>query len=191
MAEDAQVNLDLTVDVAIDNITYKEYFELLSSKTGYRISLKNDNKITISSADYKRWNVAALVSLPEVKSDIGGNVKAGSAGGSSSLKFEKSDDTWEKLLEGLKEILGKSGVIVDNRRLGEIYALGEPQKLIAADKWMQRIIASSQRQILLDVAVLEVSVSDGATNGIDWKGIYNTGSFAGSSIEQSAFPNKH
>ncbi len=123
----------------------------MPSKTGYLISLTNDNNITISSADYKRCNVAALVSMPYVDC----NAKAGSAGGSSSLKFEKSD---EKLLEGLKEILGGSGVIVDNRRLGEIYSLGESQKLIAADKWMQRIIASSQRQILLDVAVLEVSV---------------------------------
>lgn len=186
IADDTQVNLNTPINVDVDNISYKEYFEILSSQTGYRIDLKNTNKISVSSADYKRWNVAALVSLPKATSDVGGNAKAGSAGGSSSLSFNKSDDTWDSLLEGLKEILGKSGVVVDNRRLGEIYALGDPQKLIAADKWMQRMIASSQRQILLDVAVLEVSASDGAANGIDWQAIYNQGGTNNATISRDA-----
>jgi type II secretory pathway component GspD/PulD (secretin) len=173
IAEDAKVNQNKIVNIDIRNVTYGDYFEYLSSQTGYRIELENKNRINISSADHMRWNVSALVNMPNSNSSVGGNAKAGSAGGSSSLSLTRDNDTWGDLLKGIKTILGASGVIIDNKRLGEIYALGDPQKLAAADKWVQRMIAQSQKQILLDVAILEVSLTDGSANGIDWKGIYN------------------
>jgi hypothetical protein len=173
LTEDAKTNKKKLVDIDLQEATYGDYFEYLSSLTGYRIELKDKRRINISSADYMRWNVAALVGLPDSSSSVGGNVKAGSAGGASTLSFSNSGDTWADLLKGIKTILGSSGVIVDNKRLGEIYALGDPQKLIAADKWMQRMITQSQRQILLDVAILEVTLNDGSANGINWSGIYN------------------
>jgi hypothetical protein len=172
LTEDAKVKQKMLIDIDIQEATYGDYFEYLSNLTGYRIELKDERHINISSADYMRWNVSALVSLPESSSNVGGNVKAGSAGGSSSMGITRGGDTWSDLLKGIKTILGKSGVIVDNKRLGEIYAIGDPQRLIAADKWVQRMITQSQRQILLDVAILEVSLNDGSANGINWNGVY-------------------
>lgn len=185
IAEDSSVDLNFPVQFEIKNKTYKQFFHLLASLTNYKIDIEENLNVTISAASHKRWNIAALVNLPETTSQVGGNAKAGSAGGSTSISLSKTNDTWEDLLEGLKSILGDSGVVVDNRRLGEIYALGEPQKLAIADKWMQKMIDQSQKQINLDVAILEVALSDGSANGINWSAVYNQGAANNGSLTRS------
>jgi hypothetical protein len=175
IAEDTSVDLSIPVQFNIKDKTYKQFFSLLSSLTGYKINIDDELNVLISSASHKRWNISALVNLPNTTSSVGGNAKAGSAGGSTSISLGKSNDTWEDLLSGLKSILGSSGVVVDNKRLGEIYALGEPQKLAIADKWMQKMIDQSQKQINLDVAILEVTLDDGSASGINWDAFYNQG----------------
>jgi hypothetical protein len=186
VAEDTSVDLDKPVQFEIKNKNYKQFFSLLASLTGYKINIDENLDITISAASHKRWNVSALVGLPVVSTSVGGNAKAGSAGGSTSININKSNDTWEDLLSGLKKILGSTGVVADNQRLGEIYALGEPQKLAIADKWMQKMISQSQKQVNLDVAILEVSLDDGSANGINWDAFYNQGGANNANLSRSA-----
>ena len=166
-------NIDLKKPLSLEgnNINYAEFLELLSSLSTYRINLEKANKIVISSVAYRRWNVASLVSLPIVTTAVGA-LDTGAAGNSTGITISKADDVWADLLSGLEEILGSGGVIVDNRRLGEIYASGNPDKLVLADQWMKKIVESSTRQVLLDVAILEVTLNDGEARGLDWNAIY-------------------
>lgn len=175
VTEGKGINLNKSLIVDARNINYAEFLELLSSLSGYRIYLEKSNKLVISSVAYRRWNVASLVSLPEVKTTVGGNAVAGDTGNSTEITLEKDNEdntVWTDLISGIEKILGKNGVVVDNLRLGEIYASGNPDKLILADQWMKKIVESSTRQVLLDVAILEITLNDGQATGLDWNAIY-------------------
>lgn len=172
ITEGNNVDLEKQLSVDVKNINYAEFLELLSSLSTYRIYLEKSNKLVVSSVAYRRWNVASLVSLPEVNTRVGTNESIDDITNSTRITLEKDDKVWEDLLAGLKKILGREGVIVDNRRLGEIYASGHPDKLILADQWMKKIVHSSTRQVSLDVAILEISLNDGQATGLDWDAVY-------------------
>ncbi len=186
ITEGDKVNLDTTFNISANNITNKEYLELISSLSGYKISLEKHNKIIVSAVAYRRWNVASLVSMPQVSSNVGSNAKAGDAANSSNITIEKDDDVWADLLTGIKTILGDNGIVVDNRRLGEIYASGDHDKLILADQWMKKIVESSTKQVLLDVAILEVTLTDSEAKGIDWSAIYTKSANQSYTINRNA-----
>ncbi len=172
ITEGDKVNLETKFNINANNITNEEYLELISSLSSYKVSLVRHNKIIVSAVTYRRWNAASLVSLPTVNSNVGSNAKTGDTANSSNITIAKTDEVWSDLLQGIKTILGDGGIVVDNRRLGEIYASGNPDRLILADQWMKKIVESSTRQVLLDVAILEVTLTDSEAKGIDWQAIY-------------------
>ncbi len=188
ITEGKGISLNQKISIDGKNLTQSEFLELLSSLSGYRIELEKANKLSISSVAYRRWNVASLVSLPEVETTVGG-LSTGDAGNSTQITISKDDETWEDLLAGLEKILGEGGVIVDHRRLGEIYAAGNPDRLVLADQWMKKIVESSTRQILLDVAIVEVTLNDGEATGLDWKAIYTKNANSNISLERTALQN--
>lgn len=179
IGEGKDVDLKKLVSAHGTNISKQDLLDILSSSSDYRIVLEKSNKLVVSSVASRRWNVASLVFLPTVETTVGGNATAGDAENSTGITISKNDETWEDLLAGLEKII-EDGVIVDNRRLGEIYASGTPESLLLADQWMKKIVESSKRQVLLDVAIVEVALSDGEAVGLDWSAIYKNSSNANS-----------
>jgi Flp pilus assembly secretin CpaC len=82
-----------------------------------------------------------------------------------------------------------SAIVVDNQQLGTISAIGLPAKIKQVDLWLDDLIKSSNRQIHLQVQVLDVIVDNAVGQGINWNLISNQsskfqiGNKAGQSID--------
>jgi len=69
------------------------------------------------------------------------------------------------------------GWLVENRRLGTITAYGTPNNIKLLDDWMSDMEKNMNRQIFLDVAILDVSTSKGDGRGVDWSAVYNNSGY--------------
>jgi len=60
------------------------------------------------------------------------------------------------------------------RRLGMIQAAGPPNRMEILDQWMTQMQKTSNRQVHLDVKVLDVTLDDEVQRGIDWSALYDS-----------------
>lgn len=165
---DADVNLKKELDIKFNNQTLKEYLQYLSDLTNYDIYL-SDNAIRISSKQITTWNLSQLSKEVEpIKETAQSEVNKNSY--TTTKKDDEDTNTnWQKIITNVKAILGKHSVVVDNERIGTISAIAAPQKIKVADTYLSELIASSSKQIHLQVQVLDVTVDESIGRGINWE----------------------
>jgi type II secretory pathway component GspD/PulD (secretin) len=83
---------------------------------------------------------------------------------------------WQQIVKHIKATLGTKAIVVDNQQLGTISAIGLPLKIKQVDLWLDDLIKSSNRQIHLQVQVLDVTVDNAVGQGINWNLISNQSS---------------
>lgn len=67
----------------------------------------------------------------------------------------------------------KNNNIIINPQAGLITVTAKPGELTKIEKYINAVLERVHRQALLDVQILEVTMSSGQTVGIDWNQIYN------------------
>lgn len=106
--------------------------------------------------------------------------------GNASVIYDHSDTPWETLLENARTILQvgaedapsekESGAartwLVADRRLGLLRARGPAARIRELDQWLDEQIRQGARQVLLAVAILDVSREQGAAKGLDLELLY-------------------
>ena len=168
VAGDEGVDLLKVISMNINNNTFSEYLKRLEELTGYEIVYEND-LVVIKSISQREWNLAAVSKdVIEIKSSSGEADGESFTSSDLSAGSDNKANEWISLIDSIKKILGQEAVVSSNQKLGLISAIGNPIKMRRADRWIEKVIESSNKQIHLKVSVLDVSVDEAVGSGIDW-----------------------
>jgi len=117
-------------------------------------------------------------------SGSGANNSSGSSGSNSTadsgIKIESSDEVkfWEQLDTEFQSVLNrptdayKAPAPLINKNAGLITVTATQQQLKRFESYLKKLQDKVQLQVLIDVQLLTVTMSEGKTTGIDWKQLY-------------------
>jgi len=189
ISPDSGVNLDKKFNVKFNNQKLSRYFDYLQNITGYSIEL-DGGVVYIKSMQSKTWNLQTLSinnasnlssSKAEIKSD-------------SDVPFvdsKNSNDVWMEIVEQVKAIADNkkartesspvladktstpqenspTALVMHNQQQGTISVIALPSRVRAIDTWLNGLIKSSNRQVHLQVQVLDVTIDESLGQGINW-----------------------
>ena len=184
---DAGVDLNKKFIVNFKNQTLKNYFEYLSNVSGYSLTLK-DSIVYVKSIDSKTWNLATL-SLNTSQDQTSSSSEIGTDGNNGSSGVALVDDNnWQDIVKHVTTIMNSGSsvvnsasneakdstqkapvvVVTDNQQLGTISVIGLPNKIKQVDEWLSYLIDSSNRQVHMQVQVLDITVDESVGQGINW-----------------------
>ena len=184
VSPDSGVDLSKKFHVKFNNQTLSRYFDYLQNITGYSVEL-NNGIVYIKSIQSKTWNLQTL-SINNTLSLTSSNPKSNFK--SKSKSGVKSNYAWMNIVNQVKSIVSSDGdnktirsnrpsksqekkriaLVMHNQQQGTISAIALPSKIKAVDAWLGGLIKSSNRQVHLQVQVLDVIVDESVGRGIDW-----------------------
>jgi hypothetical protein len=181
ISPDSGVDLNKKFNIKFNNQTLGVYFDFLENITGYHIELI-DGVVYIRSIQTQTWHLQSLSS---------DNVEISSANANVSIQKQTNVDGWNEIIEQVKVIMNlnespkflfaikkdakeeaemqiKAFSVVHNKQLGTVTVTGVPKKLEQVDIWLSGLIKSSNRQVHLQVQVLDVTIDESVGQGINW-----------------------
>jgi len=110
----------------------------------------------------------------------GGGVGGGTSGGSSSSSSSRLNSgisfdgmsVWKAVEDGIKTMLTPYGKVVVTPATGTITVEDTPPTLERVEKYVSEQNAALTRQVVLNVRVLSVELSDSDSYGINWNAVY-------------------
>jgi len=102
------------------------------------------------------------------------------SGSQSGIKIESTDEVkfWEELDLEFQRVLNrphdvyKADAPIINKNAGLVTVTATAKQLNRFDTYLERLQDKVQLQVLIDVQLLSVTMSQGKTTGIDWKQLY-------------------
>jgi len=132
----------------------------------------------------KTYRIVALPGNTSLKSTIGsqsstsGSSSSSSSGGGGSSSLEAGTEftgmsVWTGIEEGVKTMLTTDGKITVTPATGTITVSDTPFVLERVGKFVQEQNASLSRQVVINVKVLSVDLTDSDEYGINWNAVYS------------------
>lgn len=194
-----EIDLDRRYSVRVNNLSLQQYLEILEGMTGYALELDSEHPIVhVSSYLTRSWDVSTFAGHGQAKLQVGQAVSLSSATGgeegendekseegAATVTYDHTDSPWEDLLANARSILGLSGAVpardaplqtwlVADQRLGLLRARGPVARIQELDAWLTEQTRRGARQILMAVAILDVSREEGAGGGLDLGVLYDS-----------------
>ncbi len=170
ISPDSGVNLSKKFNVKFNNQTLSRYFDYLQNITGYSIEL-DDGIVYIKSIQSKTWNLQTL-SINKNSNDmwmkivkhveaIADNKKTNEGSPGSPVLTDKTSALQ-------KNSNSTTSLVMHNQQQGTISVITLPARVKAIDAWLNGLIKSSNRQVHLQVQVLDVTIDEALGQGINW-----------------------
>ncbi len=144
------------------------------------ISRASGGKVSIST------EIGATSSGVQSQGGGGGNSSGGSGDNKASSKIENKsvNEFWSTITKNIGGILDQeikpgskvegSGDIIVNRESGIIAIRATRKKHKVVKKFIDQVVGSAQRQVLIEATIAEVQLSDHYQAGIDWSVVSET-----------------
>ena len=171
-------------------ITYKLEAGTLKVKADLpELRLYDINYLNIDRSSEGKVSISTEIGTSGTNSKVGSGAAASSSGtGDNKAKttvLNKSENTfWSSLVKNLQNILeeGKveaasqqnKGNIIVNRESGTIAVRATSKQHRKIAEFINRVIGSAQRQVLIEATIAEVRLSDKYQAGVDWSVIGET-----------------
>jgi len=100
-----------------------------------------------------------------------GQTGAGSSGGgaaSSSVSSSDSFNFWGELQTSLESFISMEGRVVISQTAGLVAVTDYPDNLLQVARYLEVVQGAVQRQVMIEAKILEVTLSDSFSSGIDW-----------------------
>jgi general secretion pathway protein D len=198
LARDAKMNLDIYDDIegtitinAVDQ-TLPQILERLSRQTAIRYRIEGDNLTVSADTPYLKTYKIPYVNMS--RNSVGqislstqiaaaGTVDVQSAGGGAqgrgnnstlSVINNSSNDFWATLYSNIRIIVGDvstqpvSPNVSVNRETGLISVRATSKQHAEVQAFIDNVINSAQRQVLIEATVAEITLSKTFRAGIDW-----------------------
>ena len=125
----------------------------------------------------------------------GGGASAGSGGennANSKIKNKSTNEFWKTITKNISAILNEevtagtqiktSNNVIVNREAGVIAIVTTSKKHKIIKKFIDHVVGSVKRQVLIEVTIAEVRLSDSYQAGIDWSIISDTAVVGGNTV---------
>lgn len=195
LARDADLEIDIigdiqgTVTLNATNATLPRLLERIAQQASIRYELRDDylkiaadtpyvvsypvNYVDMTRTASSTVETATQVSSTGFGEDGGGS--GGSNNSSTSLVNESANQFWatlERNLQGLLKVSteGQSitGPIMVNREAGYVTVRATERQHREVQAYLDRVVASARRQVMIEATVVEVELSDRHQAGVDW-----------------------
>ena len=206
MARDADINIDIDSDIsgvvtmnAIDQ-TLPKILDRLARQVNINYKIEEGTMHVMVDVPYVHvYNINYLnmsrVSKGEVTvsteiSSTGSSLEGGSGGGndsSTSVENNSTNDFWKTLTNNIASLINEkvqagaagsseSQNIIVNRESGILAIRATSRQHTTITKFIDRVLGSAQRQVLIEATIAEVTLSDHYQAGIDWSVVASSGS---------------
>jgi len=181
----------------LKNLTIDEVLNIVLLENNLSYTLEN-NILKISYLTTKVYSIDYILSQRKstgstdvTLSSGSGNqntATAGSTGGStgesatseSGIKIESTDEVifWEELDLEFQRILNRphdsytSEAPIINKNAGLVTVTATSKQLKRFESYLKQLQSKVQLQVLIDVQLLSVTMSEGKSTGVDWKQLY-------------------
>lgn len=100
----------------------------------------------------------------------------GGSGNGSSVQSSSQTDFWKDLKEAITGVMGSGPdrVVVISPQAGLVTVRGLPSEIEAVRAYLGQTEESLQRQVILEVKIIEVTLNDDYQQGINWSQIAST-----------------
>lgn len=199
-----EIDLSQRYSVRVNSLGLRQYLDILEGMTGYALELDPELPIVhVSSYLTRSWDVSTFASHGQAKLKVGQAVSLSSSAGSkdsegsegnsrseegaATVTYDHTDSPWEDLLANARSILGVSDAgtvptpgaalqtwLVADQRLGLLRARGPVSRIHELDAWLTEQTRRGARQILMAVAILDVSREEGSGGGLDLSLLYDS-----------------
>lgn len=143
-----------------------------------------DHKIIISDFQTKRWHIDALPGEVQMQDQIYTNSGIqGQSGGSGltaqsqssqnanvvqNVAFNIQNNLWNSLKESVKSMLSKHGSMSIDPSTSSIVVTDKPSVIQLVDNYIKKENADINKQVMIDVQVLQVGINKNDNYGINW-----------------------
>ena len=172
------VNPRTPVTVSFRSKSLEEALEAILSPTEYLYST-NSPSLHIQLFATEKFELGEvpnkIMSNVTVGGDVlGTNQELGQLSGSfqvSGQTREESVDLWKQVEEGVKKLISSEGDYFVNRIGGIVVVTDRKKNLKEVEKFIDLVKNSLGRQVIIEAEVLEVSLEDQKSYGIDWSAL--------------------
>ncbi|RLB35151.1 MAG: pilus (MSHA type) biogenesis protein MshL, partial [Deltaproteobacteria bacterium] len=186
LAQSVGMNLILDPEVKKDKYVVTLNFQNVSAATVLRELLKvydlyyevDQNVIRIKPYQERTFKLNFLDTNVNIGFDVGGDVlgasETESSGGLSgnfklSGKGASKSNVYDIIEEMVQKLRSQEGKYSLNRIAGTLYIKDRPGVIAAVSRMINRLKEVLARQILIEARIIEVSLSDNYSYGIDWE----------------------
>jgi len=147
----------------VKNYTLNQVLDLILSKRGLFYSL-NDDTLEISYYKTKTYKLDFISSNRVGESNLDAT--------DSKVKNEYTFDFWDKVQDNIETILKNTSdkykpPIID-KTVGLITVTGTKKQIDAVDKYVNTMLNRLTKEVLIDVKIYTVELSESHKTGIDW-----------------------
>lgn len=192
------VGMNLIIDPSVNDETrlVTLNFEKVSAATVLKEVLStfdlyyeiNQNVIHIKSFEERIFKLHFLDTNLDTTFDVGGDVLgAGETATASGLtgafklsgKGAKKPNPYDVVEDMVKQVISKGGKYSLNRLSGSLYVKDTPAVILSISTLINHFREMMSRQLLIEARIIEVTLSDGYSYGIDWDMVRNQTNSAG------------
>jgi general secretion pathway protein D len=190
LARDARMNLDIDPSItgrvsinAIDQ-TLPQILKRISRQVSLHYYLDGPNLIVEQDRPFTRIYIIDYLNMARTTSSsvtIATQIGAGDSGdggnsgnSTTSVNNESSNNFWETLEGNIAELAVRdsfSGTVISNRESGTISVRATSSAHDDIQSFVDHVINSARRQVLIEATVVEVTLNDDFQAGVDWSRI--------------------
>lgn len=184
-----------TVNVELTDLPFSEVMESMLGASGYYWE-RRGNIVFIKSWETRSFAIdyirlirsgsgssqAQVSSSAQVGGGGGGGGGAvggggGDGGQAGQMSIEQTDkvDFWKELEEQLSALISVDGRLVINRLAGTIQVTDQHRRVSEIERYIGSLNDAIYRQVDIEVKIIEVTLSDDASLGVDWSRMVSNG----------------
>ena len=201
LARDANINVDIhpgisgLVTINAVNQTLPQILDRISRQVAIRYEWDGPNLIVLADTPELRFYPIDYVNIArsstarlDLSSSVGatgsaiGGANGGSNGSTFSLLSESNNDFWQSLVGNVAQLLDEvagegtqdnSERVVVNVEAGILGVRGTSKEHAAVREFLDDVLSSVQRQVLIEATILEVELNDSFQSGVNWNRVWN------------------
>jgi len=177
---DKEVNRKTQVSVAFEDLILEEALDAIFAPTDYLYSVNNPS-LDVKLIDTRIFELGHIPNKISSQIQVGGDVLGSipDVGGISG-RFEITADTdpdavdlWKQVEEAIKNIVSSEGKYFINKLAGMVTVTDRKKNLNMAARFIQELRSSLARQVLIEAEVIEVTLEQAQSWGIDWSAVHS------------------
>ena len=177
---DKEVNRKTPVSVSFQDLTLQEALDDIFAPTDYMYSTESPT-LHVKLIDTRFFELGYVPNKISSQIQIGGNVLGSipSAGGISgqvqitATTDQDAVDFWKQVEDGMKSIVSSDGQYFINKLAGLVTVTDRKKNLRMVENFIQKIKSSLSRQVLIEAEVVEVTLEQAQSWGIDWSAVHS------------------
>lgn len=171
-----------TVSVDLADLPFAEIMESLLGANGYYWQ-RRGNIVYVKSWETRLFDIDYIrlvrsgsgSSQAQVSSSAQTEGGEGNTAGTMTIQQSDKVDFWTELEEQLNKLISEQGRLLVNKLAGTIQVTDQHQRVQEVGSYIDQINSAIYRQVDIDVRVVEVTLNEDTSLGIDWSRLVSTG----------------